>query len=207
MLKIYRLEWFYGVQGLIIDNSQNPYVFISQVYKNYKIMSLDSSFHANFSIISIPQENADDRRHNHRVVKSNDTIYFWSTLNVTFDANTFLYQSYVVPLDEFMNPLTWAQNTINTYNEPYYYEIPIGHGVDTGFDYSVIDTLINIAYYESSSTLNIFDVLANTTVIDLTECIWPRFDLAYNEWAFPLPEFILNDSYLIKIGKFGFRFV
>ena len=203
MLKIYRLEWFYGVQGLIIENSQNPYVFINRVGQNYKIMSLNSSFFANFSILSITKESVDNTRNNHRVAKFNDTIYFCSTFNVTFDTNTFLYQSYVTPLDESLNPLTWAQNTINSYNEPYYYEIPIGKGVDTGFDYSVIDTPINIAYYKSSSNLESVNVLVNTTVINLTECLWPRFDLAYNKWAFPLPEFILNGSYVMKIGKFS----
>ena len=200
MLKIFRLEFFYGVQGIIIEGSQYPYIFMSQIGLEYKIMSLDSNFSPNFNIISLSQSNTDNKFYNHRLVKTSNTIYFWSTLNVVFDENITLYQSYTIPMDESLNPKTWVKNNVNIYNEPYYYEIPIGYGTDTGFDYSVINTPLNIINFRAPLDLKSVDVLQNTTIIDLTEWIWPRFDWEFKNCSFPLPEFILERYYSIKIG-------
>ena len=200
LLKVFRLEWLYGVQGIVFENTQYSYAFIIQINQQFKIMRLDNDFNANFSMLSFSQININNTLNNFKLKRSNNTIYLWSTMNTKFDINTSRFQSYTIPLNMSLNSENWVYSNLNEYNESYYYEIPIGSGADAGFDYNVVNIPLNIATLSTPSNLESVDVLSNTVIIDLTEWIWPRFDWKFGDWSFPLPEFILDDSYLLKIG-------
>ena len=81
------------------------------------------------------------------------------------------------------------------------YSVKIGANANSGLSIYHVNIVPNIFITNSSSLYSKTSSLSDYYIADVTNWIWPRFIPNLCDCAFPLPSFILLNSYSIHIGK------
>ena len=181
-------------------NLANSYIFVNKLNKFYRLLKIDDSFNISSEEIEFLEGFSTNFQTDYSIIVNNSIII--STSYSYYVNDTFLNNHTLTSkLDFNFTPQTWQEYYKYESKIPYN-EIPFEKDSSSSLYYTLEPSNVDIYYYNKTQNTIEYKELTNTTNIDITDWIWPRYDAFYKSCKFPIPSTILNLRYEYKIGKF-----